>query len=186
MFDPDWLRQEPASRAPEIPGFMPLKQPATWAGWSVPGEIEPDDVVDVDAEQDSDRAWNGTTLPYANQMLQCLVWDPALSSLPRFTVCSVPLGYETNQWQMLRLIGTILDQCDTIRCVTFDNATPHNLVKRMMLGRPLPQDKIKDMPFWSKLTFKAFPESPLPRFPFSRPMLGDQALFHGLRLGCLR
>ena len=68
-----------------------------------------------------------------------------------------------------------------IRTIVFDNQSNHNLIKAMLLGKPnvLPKEVLESLPFWSRLEFVNFLETCMPKFPYSRPYIGADALLPG-------
>ena len=185
-------RQKP----PDMSGFLPLSERskdgyAGMSGWDVDGDVaelpaEPASSASEPTTQDADRSesdvWDAAQMDFANEMAEFIVWEPAFKSLPRFSCCCVPVAYKTSGLQMLRLLGSILDEAQgTVRTITFDNATSHNLLKRFLLGRPhgLTHAQLAEVPFFKKLTFVPFPECALPRWPFQRPFIDNEALFLG-------
>lgn len=130
-----------------------------------------------------DDTFDAAQLSYANEMLECLVWNPLAASLPRFSVACIPVGYEISNYDMLFLLGRIMEDAGSeVLCLTFDNATSHGLIKHYLLGRPtrLTQDQQAQLPFWGRIEHLDFPTCALPRFPFRRAMVdGKEPLFLG-------
>ena len=121
---------------------------------------------------------DASSLDYAVEVLECLVWHPQVKSLPRFSLSSIPLSQECSGEDMLRLVGLALAGCPAVKCVVFDNASNHNLVKSMLLGQStgLSAASLRSMPFWGELSYEQLPQTCLPRFPFRKPVLHGEAI----------
>ncbi|CAE7640327.1 unnamed protein product, partial [Symbiodinium microadriaticum] len=123
--------------------------------------------------------YDAANLHYAMEMLECLVWDPAVPRIPRYSLCCVPMGYKCSGRDMLEIIGRIMESAGSrIRTLVMDNHSTHGLLKSFLKGFPenLTAREIAALPFWRHVTFEDLPESPLPRFPYRRPMLRGEAL----------
>jgi hypothetical protein len=186
-FNIDSLKTQPIQKPPDLSGFLPLRDHQNpWDGVAGFGE-EMDEIRDDapgDGKED-ELSWDAANLNYANEMAEFLLWDPSFKSLPRFSCCCVPVAYKTSGMQMICLLGHILEKTEgKVRTIVFDNATSHGLIKRFLLGLPhhLTQKQLQDIPFFNKITWEKFPTCVLPRWPFQRPMIGQDALFLGLAL----
>ena len=143
-----------------------------------------DDNQELQEPQEDDQAseqltWDAADLNYAQEMLEFLIWDPAVKGLPRFSACCIPTSYESSAMHMLHLVGQVLQGASQIRTIAFDNATQHGLIKAMLLGQKtgLSPDELRGLPFWSRISYVPFPESALPRFPFNKPSVDGEILF---------
>lgn len=177
--------------------FLPLRSPSDvtetekWSGWDCPSSEGPS-CVDLVAMEQTDQkdqkdhndqkdedSWDATTLDYAHEMLECVAWDPQFAKLPRFSTCCVPVSYEMSKLDMTILMGKILQQCGSeVRCLTFDNATSHGLIKAFVMGRPhgLSPEQLQQCSFWNTISYQNFPQCALPKWPFRRPMIGGEGL----------
>ena len=145
------------------------------------------DVVRWIAEADEDAsgssshgpAWNSSNLPYADEMLELLLWSPELKSLPRFSLCSLPLSYHCSKLDMFTILGHILAKGgDLVKTIVWDNHKTHGLIRCFMLGKAhgLDPEQLQRIPFWRDVRFEDFPKSSLPEFPFRRPVIGSDTL----------
>ena len=185
-FSIDSLKTQPIQRAPELSGFLPLRDHQNpYDGMTGFGEEVDEAPVGPGDEKKEDLSWDAADLNYANEVAEFVLFDPSFKSLPRFSCCCVPVAYKTTGMQMIILLGHILQKTEgKVRTIVFDNATSHGLIKRFLLGQPhhLSQKQLQDIPFFNRITWVGFPKSPLPRWPFRRPMIGEDALFLGWTL----
>eukprot|EP00438_Fugacium_kawagutii_P023198 Skav215059 [mRNA] locus=scaffold1021:348117:351063:- [translate_table: standard] len=132
-----------------------------------------------------DTSFDATSITYANEICEFLVWDGSLSKLPRFPVCSIPTSYKIDAFQMAMVVGEVLEAGHhLVQTVIFDNATSHNVVKAFLTGKrvKLTQEKLEQIPFFNKITYEDFPSSALPVWPFRRPKIGKDTVPLGLSL----
>ena len=148
-------------------------------GW-LPLEIsEPKEFQGGIEDHEEERSWDATTLDYAKEMCEFLLWDPTLDKNPRFSLCCIPTAYSSTSMDMLKLVGMVLSQAGRyVRTITFDNASNHRHIKAFLLGERhgLSEQELLHLPFWSQIQYVPFPASALPRFPYRRPMYGNEAL----------
>ena len=106
------LFQLPAERDPQRIGFLPL-QSLEGRQKQVHREVETVDgeeaaVVAVpDVPQQSLSPWDAASLNYANEVCEFLIWDPRLKGLPRVPICSVPMQYACDSFEMLQLVDRV-------------------------------------------------------------------------------
>ena len=179
-FDVASMEQEPPKGSQEVSGFLPLvdDQHPRACGWDRPGATE-----DLEDEENEEVGpWDASKVDLATEVCEFLTWCPSLKGMPKMSSCCIPLNYEVTKIDMLKLLGhVLLKGGQHVRTVVFDNQSNHNFVKAFMLGRPgvVSKEVFQHLPFWNQLTFKRFPESCLPNWPFSRPYIDDDALFFG-------
>ena len=171
----------------QLSGFLPLlgqkdeKDILNAPGWDPP-ETEPVPIELDEGDNAQDDSWDAAKVDLATEVCEFLMWCPSLKGLPKMSACSIPLSYEIDKLQMLRLLGHVLEEGGAhIRTIVFDNQSNHNLIKAMLLGKPnvLPKEVLESLPFWSRLEFVNFPETCMPKFPYSRPYIGADALLPG-------
>ena len=110
------LPDRPSDIDPHDKGFLPLKARAS-SGESV------------------QEGWTINEQKYAQELLECLLWDPALQHLPRLSLNSVPCMYSMTGLEMAQMIGAILASGGSmVKVLTCDNAGSHNIMKAMLLG----------------------------------------------------
>lgn len=163
--------------------FLPMRPPPTaqnpYAGWGPEPEGEEHRHQQAQQEQQQAEAWDTTQVDHASEICEFLCWNPAMQKLPRFSACCVPMSYTCDKYQMLLLCGHVLAKSAAhVRTVVFDNASNHALLKKFFLGQKhhLSEEELRAVPFFRDIEFKSFPQSCLPRFPFRRPMIGQDAL----------
>ena len=155
--------QEAAWKSGET-GFLPLgKTPQDAASQQNASEVDASQVV------------------YAREMTEFLVWDSgsALRHTPRFSVACIPTTYQCSSTDMLIYVGVVLSQGGKlVKNVICDNAGNHRLVKAFLLGQAhgLDPDFVRKLPFWSEITWRSLPDSPLPRFPFRMAVVADEVV----------
>ncbi|CAE7660477.1 unnamed protein product [Symbiodinium sp. CCMP2592] len=152
-------------------GFMALKDTeASSKDTEATSNVENTDTGIVDASR----------VDYAKQVLEFLVWKPALQKLPRFSLCCIPLAYDYTAKELLTMVGHVLESCNRIKCIVFDNASTHHLVKSLLVGQPISactSQEWRQMPFWRRLTFESLPDCCLPRWPFRIPRIEGEAVY---------
>ena len=143
-------------------------------------KLKPKEEMDQNEEDDS---WDAADLDYAHEMLEMLLYNPECKGLPRYPVCSVPTVYKMTGLEMAQVVGRVLKSGgQNVRCIVFDNATQHALMKHLLLGTDhgLTLDALEALPFWSEINYQSFPDSTLPRWPFKKPMIGNETLYLAL------
>ena len=112
----------------------------------------------------------------AKQMMEFLVWDCGLASKIPLSVCSVPVehsfkgslsGYRSSLY-VLELVGKVLaSNQGTVKCLLFDAATCHSLVRQVMFGdmTDVIKSDVEAVPFFGSLRFRPMPKTVLPRLP---------------------
>ena len=139
-------------------------------------EAEEARAAQEEGKSTSHSAWDASTLNYANEMCEFLMWHPGMESLPRLPVCTVPMSTKCTGRQMLELVGHILEAVGPIvQSITFDNATNHNEMKSFLLGlqHHLTEEEVASLPFWKDVNFEPLPSCCLPKFPFRRPVFAN-------------
>ena len=142
-------------------------------------EPEPED-VEVGGERQPRGPWDATTLDYAHEICEFLLFNPVIKTKPRLSVASVPTSYQSTGKEMLYMVGqTMLHAGFCVKCIVFDNASTHSLVKCMLLGldHGLSEEEMQQMPFWRDLQYIDFPGCSIPRWPFRKPTVNNEVLF---------
>ena len=192
----------PAQIDPQNTGFLPFQSNKSLretagvvaAKQAMPVDVEDGDPCDVQLEgeqvehqeehgqhaEHGSKAWDASTLDYANEIMECLVYDPAIEGLPRLSVASIPTSYECTGVDMLHMVGAVMQHAGAdIKCISFDNATTHFLMKKFLLGLSagLPESEVKKLPFWRDIVYEKFPGTSIPRWPFAKPIVNGEVLF---------
>ena len=152
-------------------GFLPFQR-----------RVQETNVEADQAQDDAARCWDAAELAYAREILELLVWNPLLEGLPRLPLCSVPLEYTINAFEMLDIVGrTLADGGSAVKTIVLDNATSHKLLKAFLFGlrHGMSEEQLSRYPFWRDIQYESFPASTLPRFPFRKPKIHGQTLFLG-------
>ena len=152
-------------------GFLPLKSPPAPEAGSADSETAPGAPEPL--------KWDASSLNYAHEMLEFLLWDPAVQGLPRFSACHIPTSRESSALDMLRLSGQVLAGASRVKTIVLDNATQHSYIKSFLLGQAtgISSDVVQTLPFWSRVTYAPLPDCSLPRLPFKKPVVDGQVLF---------
>ena len=130
---------------------------------------------------------DASSLDYAAEMCEFLLWNPLVKKVPRLSLQCVPMLYQVSALQMAELVGrTMLSAGFCIKTLIFDNATTHSVVKMLLLGlKPgITEDERLGLPFWREIVYQTFPCSSLPRWPFRKPMIGGEVLLLVVILIC--
>ncbi|CAJ1436028.1 unnamed protein product [Effrenium voratum] len=125
----------------------------------------------------------------AKEVMQCLIWDPALehcpcislTSIPMHPAVSVPRSVEwlrKNQFglfETLITVGEILDAtCHKVGFVFFDNASKHQWCKSLLLGKPVPIDDpdLQSLKFWPRIQYIPLPRHEVPGLDYKAAFVG--------------
>ena len=119
---------------------------------------------------------DASSLHYASEMMEFLLWDPSVEGLPRFPLCSIPVEYTVDSLEVLSLVGRCMGP--TVKTLIFDNASSHKYLKAMLLGLPhdIPAEKLERMEFWPRIVYVDFPASSLPRWPYRKPTIDGEVM----------
>ena len=139
-FNIDSLKTQPIQRAPELSGFLPLRDHQNpYDGMTGFGEEVDEAPVGPGDEKKEDLSWDAADLNYANEVAEFVLFDPSFKSLPRFSCCCVPVAYKTTGMQMIILLGHILQKTEgKVRTIVFDNATSHGTDQALSSGSTSP------------------------------------------------
>ena len=132
-----------------------------------------------ETEHGKGEAWDASSLDYAHEICEFLLFDPCIKGNPRLSVNTVPTSYSCTGWDMLVMVGCTLEQVPSIKTLTLDNAATHGLLKSFMLGtnHGLSEEEVAALPFWRHVQYIKFPSSCLPRWPFSKPVVNSEVLY---------
>lgn len=124
-------------------------------------------------------------VPRANTMMEFLCWDPSARKKIPLSVCAVPVeqnfgGQNRAQWGILELVGQVLSSSQkVVRGIVFDAHGSHVFVRNIIHGlfEDVPDESLKDIPFFRDLQHISLPSNCLPRLPISICLYKGEAFY---------